>query len=151
MEHHVTAEKLEELKAELEVLKTTKRMDVADRLKRAKELGDLSENSEYFEAREEQQWVETRISEIEDIIKNAVVITMTHGKGTVQIGATIDVEVKGKKFKYTIVGANEARPEAGMISNESPLGKAFIGKKAGDEVKIKIPAGEATYKILKIE
>ncbi len=151
MEHHVTAEKLEELKAELNVLKTTKRMDVADRLKRAKELGDLSENSEYFEAREEQQWVETRISEIEDIIKNAIVITMTHGKGTVQIGATIDVEVKGKKFKYTIVGANEARPEAGMISNESPLGKAFIGKKAGDEVKIKIPAGEATYKILKIE
>jgi small subunit ribosomal protein S3 len=71
MEHHVTAEKLEELKAELNVLKTTKRMDVADRLKRAKELGDLSENSEYFEAREEQQWVETRISEIEDIIKNA--------------------------------------------------------------------------------
>jgi transcription elongation factor GreA len=151
MEHHVTAEKLEELKAELNVLKTTKRMDVADRLKRAKELGDLSENSEYFEAREEQQWVETRISEIEDIIKNAIVITMTHGKGTVQIGATIEVEVKGKKFKYTIVGANEARPEAGMISNESPLGKAFIGKKAGDEVKIKIPAGEATYKILKIE
>jgi transcription elongation factor GreA len=151
MEHHVTAEKLEELKAELEVLKTTKRMDVADRLKRAKELGDLSENSEYFEAREEQQWVETRISEIEDIIKNASVITMTHGKGTVQIGATIDVEIKGKKFKYTIVGANEARPEAGMISNESPLGKAFIGKKAGDEVKIKIQAGEATYKILKIE
>jgi transcription elongation factor GreA len=151
MEHHVTAEKLEELKAELNVLKTTKRMDVADRLKRAKELGDLSENSEYFEAREEQQWVETRISEIEDIIKNAIVITMTHGKGTVQIGATIEVEVRGKKFKYTIVGANEARPEAGMISNESPLGKAFIGKKAGDEVKIKIPAGEATYKILKIE
>ncbi len=151
MEHHVTAEKLEELKAELDVLKTTKRMDVADRLKRAKELGDLSENSEYFEAREEQQWVETRISEIEDIIKNAIVITMTHGKGTVQIGATIEVEVKGKKFKYTIVGAKEARPEAGMISNESPLGKAFIGKKAGDEVKIKIPAGEATYKILKIE
>jgi len=151
MQHHVTAEKLEELKAELENLKTQRRMDVAERLKRAKELGDLSENSEYFEAREEQQWVETRISELEDITKNAVLINPVSGKELVQIGATIEVSKDGKVSRYTIVGANEARPENGMISNESPLGKAFLGKRLNDSVNVRIPVGEAMYTITKIE
>lgn len=126
-------------------------MDVAERLKRAKELGDLSENSEYFEAREEQQLVESRIGELEDTIKNAKVITMVRGKDAISIGATIDVTRDGKAFRYTIVGPNEARPEAGFISNESPLGKAFLGKKLGELVVVKIPSGEATYTISKIE
>ena len=151
MDHYVTQKKLTELKAELELYRTTRRMDVADRLKRAKELGDLSENSEYMEARDEQQFVETHISELEDIIKNAQIITMTRGTKTIQIGTTFEVERDGKKLKFTIVGGDEAKPAAGMISNDSPLGKSFLEKKAGDVVAIKTPAGVANYKILAIE
>jgi transcription elongation factor GreA len=150
MEHYLTSQKLAELKAELERFKTVRRLEVAERLKRAKELGDLSENSEYFEAREEQQFVESHIFELEDTIKNASVIKMTHGTKTVQIGASFSVERAGKEMKFTIVGADEVKPEAGLISNESPLGKAFIGKKPGDVVKIKTPAGETSYKITAI-
>ncbi len=151
MEQHITAEKLEELKQELSNLKTVRRLEVADRLKRAKELGDLSENSEYMEARDEQQLAESRIFEIEDIIKSAVIITMTSGKSAVGVGATIQVANGAKEMKFTIVGPNEAKPEAGLLSNESPLGKSFIGKKAGESVKVRVPSGEVTYKILKIE
>jgi transcription elongation factor GreA len=151
MSHYLTQKKLTELKAELEQYRTARRMEVADRLKRAKELGDLSENSEYMEARDEQQFVETHISELEDIIKNAQIITMTHGTKTIQIGTTFHCERAGKKFKFTIVGADEAKPEAGLISNESPLGKAFLGKKLSDVVTIKTPAGEAKYTITTIE
>lgn len=150
-QQHITAEKLEELKQELNNLRTVRRLEVADRLKRAKELGDLSENSEYMEARDEQQLVESRAFEIEDIINNSTIITMTSGKSTVDIGATILVAKGTKEMKFVIAGPNEAKPEAGILSNESPLGKAFIGHKAGDMVKVKVPAGEVTYKILKIE
>ena len=151
MEHHITAEKLEELKGELNELRTTRRLEVADRLKRAKELGDLSENSEYMEARDEQQLIETRISELEEIVKNAVLIQMTTGKSTVQIGATIHVTKDDRDMKFSIVGANEAKPEQGLISNLSPLGSAFLNRKPGDSVKVKVPSGEVTYKISKIE
>jgi len=152
MDYYLTAERLEELKKELEELKTTARIEVATRLKRAKELGDLSENSEYIEAREEQNQVERRIFELEQMVKNAVIIKKpANGKETVQIGATIEVEKDGKNQKFTIVGSNEARPAAGLISNESPLGKAFLDKRAGDVVKVKVPIGEVTYKIVKIE
>ena len=151
MDHYVTQKKLTELKAELEEYRTARRMEVADRLKRAKELGDLSENSEYMEARDEQQFVETHISELEDIIKNAQIITMTRGTKTIQIGTTFEVERDGKKLKFTIVGGDEAKPASGMISNDSPIGKSFLEKKAGDVVAIKTPAGVANYKILAIE
>ena len=152
MDYYLTAERLDELKKELEELKTTARIEVATRLKRAKELGDLSENSEYIEAREEQNQVERRIFELEQMVKNAVIIKKpANGKETVQIGATIEVEKDGKNQKFTIVGSNEARPAAGLISNESPLGKAFLDKRAGDVVKVKVPIGEVTYKIVKIE
>lgn len=150
-QYYLTPERLEELKVELNDLKTNKRIEVAERLKRAKELGDLSENSEYFEAREEQNQVETRIYELEEMVKNASIIEKATGKTKVQIGATIEVSKDGVKNKFTIVGSNEARPEAGLLSNESPLGKAFLGKGAGDVVKVKTPKGEATYKILAIE
>ncbi len=150
MTHYLTAKKLEELKAELESYRTTRRADVAERLKRAKELGDLSENSEYTEARDEQQFVETHISELEDTIKDAEIITMTHGGKTVQIGTTFNAERAGKKVTFTIVGADEAKPEVGMISNESPIGKAFLGRKPKDVVSIKTPAGEAKYTIIDI-
>ncbi len=151
MSHYVTQKKLDELKAELEQYRTTRRMDVADRLKRAKELGDLSENSEYMEARDEQQFVETHISELEDIIKNAQIITMTKGTKTIEIGTSFEAERGGKVFAFTIVGADEAKPAEGMISNESPIGKTFLGKKLADVVKIKTPSGEVAYKITAIK
>jgi transcription elongation factor GreA len=151
MDYYVTPERLEELKIELENLKTTKRIEVAKRLKRAKELGDLSENSEYIEAREEQALVERRIYEVEGMIKNAVLITKpAKDTVTVQIGSTIEVEREGNKHTFTIVGSSETKPEAGLISNESPLGKAFLGREAGEQVKVRIPKGEATYTIVKI-
>src|SRR3989338_11514313 len=114
---YLTKERLEELKEELVDLRSRRRIEVGERLKRAKELGDLSENSEYFEAREEQQWGETRISELEDITKNAVLINPVSGKELVQIGATIEVSKDGKVSRYTNGGADEARPENGMNSN----------------------------------
>jgi transcription elongation factor GreA len=148
---YVTKERLEEFKAELEQLKSTKRQEVANRLKQAKEYGDLSENSEYAEAREEQANVETRISELEDLLKNAVLITMSEGGETVQVGSTIIVKKGDKSFTYTIVGSYEAKPEEGKISDESPLGKAFLKCKAGESVTVTTPAGAMAYEIVKIE
>ncbi|MDO8466728.1 MAG: transcription elongation factor GreA [bacterium] len=150
MEYHLSSEKLEELKKELEILKTQKRAEVAERLKRAKELGDLSENAEYMEARDEQVQVETRIFELEDMIKNAILITQVKGD-KVQIGSEIEVEKDGKKLALKIVGHNETDPAGGKISNESPMGSAFMHKSKGDSVKVKTPAGEMTYKIVSVK
>src|SRR3989338_9661608 len=136
---YFTEERLEELKTELEDLKTRGRIEVGERLKRAKELGDLSENSEYFEAREEQAQVETHISEMEDMIKNAEIIEKTTMTGIVLVGSTVEVEKGGQRRKFTIVGSNEAKPETGLISNESPLGRAFLCKKTGDTLTLKTP------------
>ena len=158
MEHYLTSERLEELKKELEELKTTRRAEVAERLKRAKELGDLSENAEYMEAREEQTQVETRIVELEDMIKNAAVIKHTNsGGGKAQVGSTVEVERlsagsgQAQKMTFMIVGPNEANPAAGKISNESPLGKTFLGRTTGEMVKVKTPGGEFTYKIVSVK
>lgn len=151
MEYYLTQERLDELKQELEDLKTNQRIEVADRLKRAKELGDLSENSEYADARDEYNQIETRIMELETMIKNASIIKKSEATAQVEIGSTIEVSKGRETKKFTIVGSNEARPEAGLISNESPLGKSFLGKKTGDSVTVTVPAGEITYKILGIE
>lgn len=153
--HYLSKEKLEELRAELEHLKKNVRNEIADRLKRAKEYGDLSENAEYSEAKEEQARVESRIFELEDVLRNVSVIKKTGGKDAVSIGSTIEVKKSGrggdKILKYTIVGSNEAKPEANLISNESPLGRAFLGKKKGDIIEIQTPIGKAEYKMMKIE
>src|SRR5580704_17665459 len=138
---YLTQERLEEFKKELETLKTTKRLDVAQRLKAAKEYGDLSENSEYAEAREEQANVETRIGELEDVLKQAVTIKRSEGGDTVTVGSTIVVKKGEKTATYTIVGSYEAKPEEGRISDESPLGRAFMKKKVGEKVTISTPAG----------
>ncbi len=148
---YLTKERLEQLKAELHDLKTKKRLDVAERLKRAKELGDLSENSEYFEAREEQGHVEGQIFELEEMLRNAEVFEKRHGNGTVRIGTTVVVEKGGQRMNFVIVGSNEAKPEASLISNESPLGKAFLEKKPGDIVIVTTPKGKVEYKIISIE
>ena len=151
MEYYLTAEKLEELKAELHELKTVRKNEIAERLERAKELGDLSENSEYFEAREEQTQIEQRIFELEQLIKNTTLITQPATTSTVSIGSTVEVQKDGKTIRLRIVGSSETKPEEGLVSNESPLGKAFLGKKAGDTAIVKAPIGEIKYKILKIE
>ncbi len=151
--YYLTKERAEELKQELETLKSQKRLEVADRLKQAKEFGDLSENSEYSEAREEQSRVETRISELEDILKKVVLIKNEKSAGTdsVFIGSTVTVRKNGQAYTYRIVGSNEAKPEEGKISNESPLGHAFLDKKVGESVVVKTPGGQADYQIMKIE
>jgi transcription elongation factor GreA len=119
-------------------------------LKQAKEYGDLSENSEYAEAREEQANVETRIFELEDLLKEAVLIEKGGHNGTVEVGSVITIKKGDKTSVYTIVGKYEAKPEEGRISDESPLGKAFMGHKAGDKIPVTTPAGQMTYEIVKI-
>lgn len=149
--YYLTKERLEELKAELNDFKTKVRAEVAERLKKAKEMGDLSENAEYAEAKDEQSRVEMRIAELENIIKNASIIQKTASKDKVQMGSLVGVSKDGKISKFTVVGSNEAKPEEGRISNESPLGAAFFGKKTGEEIKVKTPSGEVSYKIVSIE
>ncbi len=151
MDTYLSKERLEELKAELEDLLHNGRLRVADRLKRAKEYGDLSENSEYSEAKDEQASVERRIMELEDMIKNAAIIKKAASSDIVTVGSHITIENKGKTFKYQIVGSNEAMPEEGKISNESPLGKAFLGRRAGEAIKVPTPKGDISYTISKIE
>ena len=148
--YYLSAKRLEELKLELHELKTVRRLEIAERLKRAKEYGDLSENAEYSEAREQQDALESRIDELEDITKNASVIKKSSCQEVIDLGCEAHIEYKGKAKVFTIVGSNEARPEDGLISNDSPIGQAIIGKKVGDSVKIKTPAGEIIYKITKI-
>lgn len=148
---YLTKERLEELGQELDNLKNKSRVEVAERLKHAKEYGDLSENSEYAEAREEQAVVETRIFELEDLLKKAVIIKKSESVDKVSVGSSVTVK-KGDKFlKYEIVGSYEAKPEDGKISDESPLGKAFMGHKVGDDVNVTTPAGQIAYQITKIE
>jgi transcription elongation factor GreA len=149
-DQYLTEDRLGELKVKLSKLKTEKRAEVAKRLKRAKELGDLSENSEYQEAREEQQRVERRIAELENLIRGAIII-QKKSSDVISIGSTIQAERNGEKLTLTIVGPNEARPEEGRISNVSPIGKAFLDKKVGENVTVKTPRGETIYKIISID
>jgi transcription elongation factor GreA len=149
--HYLTKEKLAELKEELETLKGEKRQEIAERLKTAKDYGDLSENSEYSEAREEQAKVETRIFELEEMLKQISIIEKGGDSNEVGVGSTVTVSKGSSSFKYVIVGSNETNPEEGRISNESPLGQALIGHKVGDSVDFNTPAGEVVYKITKIE
>lgn len=147
---YLTQERLDELRAELEMLKNTKRNEVAQRLKTAKEYGDLSENSEYVEAREEQATVEGRIFELEELLKEAVTLKTGEGGDVVQVGSVVTVKKGEKEITYTIVGSYEAKPEKGRISDESPLGKAFLSHKVGDTVSVTTPGGAAQYEIVKI-
>ncbi len=151
MKHYLTKEGLEKVQAELQKLKREERVEVAEQLKRAKEYGDLSENSEYADAKEAQAKLESRIFELEEIIRGAVLIKKSQQKNVVNVGSTIEVQKGVKTFKYTIVGSREAKPEANLISNESPLGKAFLDRRVGEAVEIDTPNGKAKYKITGIE
>lgn len=146
-----TQEGLEKLQSELEYLKTTKRKDIAARIASAKELGDLSENAEYSDAKDEQGLTESRILEIEEILRNIQVIKKPKKTSVVVIGAKIEVATEqNQKYVYEIVGSNEANPLEGKISNESPLGKAFLGHKVDEVVSATVPKGVMTYTIKKI-
>lgn len=147
----ITQEGLEHLRLELQNLKTTKRREMADRIQAAKELGDLSENAEYHEAKEEQAFVEGKIVELEYIIKNAQVIKKKNS-GKVEVGCTVCVKnSEGKEWTFSIMGPQEADPASGTISNESPMGKAFLGRKKGDSVKVSTPRAIQEYTILSIK
>ncbi|MBU3668595.1 MAG: transcription elongation factor GreA [Candidatus Taylorbacteria bacterium] len=149
---YLSKEKFEQLKAELEDLKTNKRKEIADKLEYAKGLGDLSENAEYHEAREAQAALEDRISQLETILPN-VEIVATHHSNVVEIGSVVHVQKSTEKAKhtYTIVGSEEADTQAGKISFKSPLGQALLGKKKGEEFKFKTPKGEVKYTVTSIE
>ena len=147
---YVSAEGLEKLKRELQELKTTKRKEIAARLEHAKSLGDLSENAEYQEAKEEQSLIESQIMELEEIIRNVVVIKKDRPTDTVVIGSSLMVRSSHGEELFTIVGSEEADPVAGKISNESPLGKTFLNHKAGDTVEVKTPGGMIAYEIVEI-
>lgn len=152
----LTKEGLDKLKAELSYLKGTKRKEVAARIKEAISYGDLSENSEYEESKNEQAFVEGRILELEEKVKNVKIIDeVASSKRCVQLGTTAHLrnlsKVKDEAEVYTIVGSTEADPLSGKISNESPVGAALLGCSAGDEIKVKVPAGLVSYKVLKLE
>lgn len=147
----LTAEGLQKLNDELKELITKKRPDVIERIREAAAHGDLSENADYAQAREEQSFIEGRILEIEDMIKNAEIISTGGNHNSVSIGSTTVIKANGQERKYTIVGSNEANPKEGKISNESVVGKALLGRKNHEKFKVSTPAGEMDYEIVSIE
>ncbi|MBI4089897.1 MAG: transcription elongation factor GreA [Candidatus Kerfeldbacteria bacterium] len=147
----ITADGLEKLRQELKHLKTIKRREIAQRIQEAKELGDLSENAEYVEAKNEQAFVEGRIAELEAVVKNAVIIQQERNAEQVRVGSKVKAKPEnGPAVTYAIVGSNEADPKNGRISNESPLGQAFLGRRVGDSVMIEAPAGKRSFQIVGI-
>lgn len=147
----VTKAGLKKLEEELVHLQTVARKEVAQRLAEAISYGDLSENSEYDEAKNQQAFVEGRILELEEQIKNAEIIAESDSTtGTIQIGSKVTLKCEGKTTEYTIVGSTESDPLSHKISNESPVGAAILGKKAKDKVKVKAPAGDIEYEVTKI-
>ncbi|MBU1019557.1 MAG: transcription elongation factor GreA [Patescibacteria group bacterium] len=153
---YVTKQGLKELEEELEYLQKTKRKEVASRLKEAISYGDLSENSEYEEAKNEQAFVEGRIFELEDQIKRSKIISDSQKSGkTISLGSKVVVKLikagsEGETEEYTIVGSTEADPMASKISNQSPVGAALMGHGAKAVIDVKVPAGKVQYKILKV-
>jgi len=145
----ISKEGLERLKNELAILKTEKRPAVIERIQSARALGDLSENSEYDDARNEQSFVEGRIKQLEDMIKKARVVS-NNGGNVIIVGSQVEVEINGSSKLFQIVSANEVDPLRGKISNDSPIGKALFGKKVGDVFEINAPAGDIKIKIIKI-
>jgi len=147
---YLSQQKLNELKKELEELKI-KRNKISNRIHQAKELGDLSENAEYTEAKEAQAFNEGRIQELKNVIREAVLISKKTKCHFVEVGCEIVVKNKQGKREFNIVGSEEADPLNNRISNESPLGKAFLGRKKGEEFLVQTPKGKVYYKIVDIK
>lgn len=150
-EQIISQEGYDKLKDELNFLSTVRRKEIAERIERAKELGDLSENAEYSEAKDAQALNEGRILELTNTLKNVTVVQNSGSNEKVMMGSKITVKIDDKEKHYTIVSFNEADPLNGKISNESPIGVAFLEKKKGDSVEVETPRGIMKYKILKIE
>jgi transcription elongation factor GreA len=149
-QYKLTQEGIDELIAEKDAL-IAQRGDITERIKSARELGDLAENAEYASAKDEQARVESRIAEIEHILQNVEVITAPKTNGKVRLGSTVKLKGDGKSKEYMVVGTVEADPLEGKISDESPIGKALLGKKVGDAVAIVMPSETISYKIVAIE
>lgn len=149
----LTAEGLKQLEEELDLLKGEKRKEIAEKIKVARSYGDLSENSEYDDAKNEQAILEARIATIEATLKVAVVIDENEiTDQTVHVGSLVKVEniSVGREVEYRIIGSNESNPKENKISDESPVGKALLGKKVGDMVEVEVPAGLMTFKVLNV-
>ena len=146
---YLTREGITELEAEHKEL-VSQRGPIAERIKTAREFGDLSENAEYSSARQEQERVEGRIAEIENILQNVEIIKKPTGDSKVQLGSKVVLKANGKTKEFQVVGTVEADPLNGKISDESPIGQALLGKNDGDEVEIKTPAETTKYKIVDI-
>jgi transcription elongation factor GreA len=147
----LTKEGLRQLEEELEQLVSVRRVEVADRIRHARDFGDISENSEYTEAKNEQSLVEGRILTLEAMVRNAVLIEEAEREaGVVDVGASVSVRLDDEEETYAIVGPAEADPLRGRISNESPLGRALIGHRAGEEVEWDSPMGTGRVKILAV-
>ncbi|MBI2057512.1 MAG: transcription elongation factor GreA [Candidatus Yanofskybacteria bacterium] len=147
---YFSPEGLEKMKKELEERKYVLRKEIAAKILEAKDLGDLAENAEFTEAKEMQAFNEGRIEELESIMKHANLISGKTGGGFATVGSTVKAKSFGGEHTFTIVGASESNPTQGFISNESPLGKAFLGQKKGTEVEVQTPKGIVKYKILEV-
>lgn len=151
MTKFVTEEGLKKIKEELMHRKTTLRQGIASAIKEAKEQGDLSENAEYSAAKGQQSENEAKIAELEFMLKDSKVATYDKNLGMVQMGSRVSVKFNGSEMEFQIVGSNEASPSELKISNESPMGKAFMGKKKSDKVDVVTPGGEINYTILDVK
>ncbi len=148
----LTREGRQKLEAELKFLRDVRRPEVADRIKTAKEFSDSTDNAEFEEAKNEQAFVEGRILTLEKMIGNAVIIESDHGHDIVRLGSSVTVvDQEGERQEYTIVGSPEVNPRQGKISNESPVGRALLGRKIGDQVEVVVPAGILQLSVLAID
>ena len=150
-EIYLTPEGASKIRNELEVLCGPRRLEIAQRLRHAVEMGDLTENADYLSAKEDQAFLEGRILELETILKNAVIVEKSETNGVANIGNSVVVEEEdGSQRNFTLVGVKEVDPRQGRISYESPIGKALIGKKVGDTVSVDTPGGKIVLKVLTI-
>ena len=150
---YLTTEGAAQIRAELAELKGPKRLELAQRLRSAIQMGDLSENADYHKAKEDQGFLEGRINELEYLLNHAIVVDVSEvSRDSVQVGTRVTIQEEGEEPEsYQMVGASEADPRNGRISNESPIGQALFGKKVGEIAVAKTPGGEITFKIIKIE
>lgn len=147
---YLTQKGLEDLKKEFEEMQNKRRPEVVERLSAAREMGDLSENAEYTAAREELAFIDGRLDELENLLKQVEIISDEHATQSVGLGSQVVIKIKDKEETFTVVGEWEADPVEKKISHESPLGKALIGKAVGDELEVEAPAGKMLYKVVSI-
>ena len=150
--YKMSRERYEEIAKELEYLQTVREKEVADQIREARSYGDLSENSEYDEAKTEQGKLYSRIAEYKNLLENAEIVDSTASSGVIAIGSRVRVfdEEYSEEEEYQIVGSQEANPTIGRISDESPIGRALMGRQAGDEIIVEAPGGSFRYKVLDV-